>query len=171
MVRAFWCARAAAARYPARLGGRLNGRTNLDIDFPAGTSSDCEDEFRPARCELAGRFRKADSRRANHTVETLVAEPYRIAVHGGLESQTAVPASRPPHLEHVAEVGSEVEGEGHYRLDLSEVGKDYPLIEPHTPQEARALDMNDALRRCWAPQHWQGSVGEMCGEAHIVLAH
>ena len=75
-------------------GGRLGGRANLDIDFPAGTSSDREDKFRPVRCELAGRFRKGDRRRANHTVETLVAEPYRIRVHGGLESPTAVPAGR-----------------------------------------------------------------------------
>ena len=80
-------------------------------------------------------------------------------------SVAAGPAGRPPHLEHVAEVGSEVEGERHHRRDLREVGEHQPLVEPLLPQQTRALDMDDAFRRFGPPSGGSGSVGEVGGEA------
>ena len=79
-------------------------------------------------------------------------------------------AARAAHLEHVAEVGGELQAQRDRHLVPAVVAQPHALVEPVLPEQARALDVDDALRRRRPADRRQRPVGEVGGEEDVVLA-
>ena len=81
----------------------------------------------------------------------------------------ALLAHVPLHFEYVGEIGSKPQFQRDFRVVLAEVRERQSLMQAAAPQEAAALDMNDASRQRQRSEGRQGPVREMCREHRVVL--
>ena len=75
-------------------------------------------------------------------------------------------ARRAAHLEHVAEIGSELEAQGHGQLPAPVVGDRDAFVEPLLPEETAAFDVDHPMRH---PVGCVPAVAEIGGEKDVVL--
>jgi hypothetical protein len=150
----------ALARWLGRFGA------NLDEDRSARPRRDLEGEFRAVVCERSGHVGEGDGRFADKSVQSFVTETHR-TLGGFCLMRVAAPAARrTAHLEHVAEVGCELEAQGNGQLPAPVIGDRDAFVKPFLPQEAAALDMDHPV---WHPIERMPAVAEIGGEKDIVL--
>ncbi len=128
-----------------------------------------EHELRPCLAHAPRRLGEHERALAPHRVESLVAEGDVAAVNLGRQEDAAALALDAAHLEHVAEIGAELEHQRQHHLIESEVAAADALVEPLALERAAALDVDGATRRAAAVDRRQRAVGAMVGEDGVVL--
>jgi hypothetical protein len=174
---------AAAAHRPRRMARPGGRRAEAAPRGPfSGLEPDLEEEVGPAtgregQVELGGAARKArrcegEGERGGErqAVESLVAQDDGGLGHGGGQQPPPRHASKAANLEHVAEIGGEIQPQRDARLDLGVVPEPQALVEAALPDQAGPLDMDHALPRRRPADRRQGPVGEVGPEQHAVLA-
>jgi len=147
-----------------------------------GTRTDAQEELAPSarrqadgkvgalRLQQIGCDGKADDGGAQDAVESLVAERHARARDFGRQLRAARAASLATHLEHVAEIGAEVQADRHQGVTVAVIDQLDMLIEPLMAQEAGPLEVDDALGNRTAAQRRQRPVGQVGDEEHVVAA-
>jgi hypothetical protein len=124
-----------------------------------------------ARVEHVGRLRERDGRNALHVVEADVAEDDARPRDLGRHALAAPGARVSAHLEDIGEIGVELECHRRGHVALAVVGERQTLVQPLLPQEARALDVDDAFgRRRLVTERRQRTIGHVRAKEHVVRA-
>src|SRR5215469_3881254 len=89
----------------------------------------------------------------------------------GLQILTASLAGVSLDLEDVGEIRGEAQLQWQVRCLTAEVREPQPLVQSRRPEEAAALDVDDALRNGELTQRRQRPVGEMGREQRVVLGN
>ncbi len=162
---------AGAEAVPARcLGGESSlVFANLQEQVDGALGRDAEQEFGAVGAEPGGRLGEDDGAGAGDAVQPVITEHHRTACGLGWVHEASAAALAAAHLEHVVEIGAELEGQGGDGLALAVVGAADPLMQPAGPQEALALDVDHTLRRHRRAGGRELQVGAIGGEEDVVL--
>ena len=112
---------------------------------------------------------ETDMSLAHHAIQAAIGELHVGGVHLCGEDFAARRSAESAHLEHVAKIRAEIEGEGHLGGGHGEIGEGDPLIHAVGVDEPLALDVDHPFLQGLGAQRRQGAVGQVGGEDHIVL--
>jgi hypothetical protein len=148
-----------------KLGLSVRGRA------PCRAGTEPGHEIRPSVGEALGRLGEGHHAGATLAVQALVVERGAAAVEARLARRPASGPDIAAHLEHVAEVGGELDRHGGEDFVEPMVGQADVFVQPPPPDQPPPLDVKHAGRHHPATARRQGTVGAMEGEDDVVRRH
>ena len=148
----------------------LTRRPNFEIKLERRAMRERENEIDVICADVRGFLRKTNRRAPKKAVKPTISEIDAVGVNLRREHFPSHGAADAAHLEHVAKICVESEFNRNLGVDLGEIGERNALEHLRIPDQARALDVNDALWHGPPPERRQWTIGKIRDEENVVVA-